>query len=293
MAPSHVILITGATAGIGRHAALHLARRRHHVIATGRREAQLATLRDEAAAETLRLDTLVLDVTSAASIAAAARAVDTLTDGHGLDALVNNAGFGQFAPLEALTDVDLRKQFDTNVFGLLAVTRAFLPAMRERRAGRIVNVSSVGGRFVFPLGGAYHATKFAVEALSDTLRRELLSFGVGVAVIEPGPIKSEFGARANDAADAYRDPNSPYADLLARGDKMLDLSHRFVGDPIVISKAITDAIEARRPRARYVAPASSRLMLASLNLLPTPLVDWLVARVMFGAKPRPGARSAA
>ena len=284
MSKSQVILITGATAGIGRHAALHLARRGHHVIATGRREAQLATLRAEAAEEKLHLDTLVLDVTSEPSIADAARTVDGWTAGRGLDALVNNAGFGQFGPLEALTDADLRRQFETNVFGLHAVTRAFLPAMRARRSGRIVNVSSVGGRVVMPLGGAYHATKFAVEALSDTLRRELRAFGVGVAVIEPGPIASEFGDRASEAADRYRDPHSPYADLLARGDKMMALSHRFVASPLVISKAITDAIESRNPRARYVAPVSSRLMLASLGLLPTPVADWFIARVVFGAR---------
>ena len=281
------ILITGATTGIGRHAALHLARRGHRVIATGRRDDALASLRDQAAGERLAIETLVLDVTSAISIAASVRSVDALTAGRGLDALVNNAGYGQFGTVEELTDADVRKQFETNVFGLLALTRAFAPAMRERGAGRIVNVSSVGGQLSFPLCGAYHATKYAVEAFSDSLRLEMRGFGVGVSIIEPGPIRSAFADRAISSVAAYRDPASPYAAMLARGDQIIGLNERFAADPMTVSKAIAHAIEARRPRARYVRPFSSWLLLRFLRVLPTPAFDWLVARVMFQIK-RPG-----
>src|SRR5438045_2743485 len=130
------ILITGATTGIGKHAALHLAKRGHRVIATGRSPKLLEALKREAAE--LPLDTVVLDVTSQTSIDAAAAEVNRLTDGHGVDALVNNAGYGHAGAMEEVSDRDLRAQFDTNVFGLMAVTRAFLPAMRARGAGRLV-----------------------------------------------------------------------------------------------------------------------------------------------------------
>jgi short-subunit dehydrogenase len=149
---------------------------------------------------------LTLDVTSATSLAVAT--LERRTKGYGIDVLVNNAGYGLVGPLETIDDADLRAQFDTNVFGLMAVTRAFLPAMRDRRAGRIINVSSVGGRMTFPLMGAYHASKYALEALSDALRLELLPMGVHVSLIEPGPIRTEFNDRAMEWAGKYNPPPS-------------------------------------------------------------------------------------
>lgn len=286
MTESKTILITGATAGIGRHAALHLAARGHRVIATGRRVDALAELAAEATTRGLAIETLALDVTDSTSIANAVSVVAGLTSGRGLDALVNNAGYGQFGALEELSDADVRRQFETNVFGLLSMTRAFMPAMRARGAGRIVNVSSVGGRVTFPLVGAYHATKYAVEALSDTLRMELRGFGVGVAIIEPGPIQSEFADRAKNSVAAYRDPASPYAAMLARGDGIMAFGDRYAKGPLVISKAIAHAIESRFPRRRYVAPFSSRILLAVMTMLPSFVSDWLIARVVFGVKRR-------
>ncbi|HVK89039.1 MAG TPA: SDR family NAD(P)-dependent oxidoreductase [Kofleriaceae bacterium] len=147
---------TGATAGIGRMTALHLAKRGHRVIATGRKSAELAKLKTEAG--DLPLDTLQLDVTSAASIASAVQAIDALTAGRGIDLLVNNAGFGVLGPTSEIDDADVRAQFETNVFGLMSVTRAFLPQMRARRSGRIINISSVGGRITLPYFGVYNST---------------------------------------------------------------------------------------------------------------------------------------
>ncbi len=166
MSTSKIVLVTGATAGIGRTTALLLARQGHHVIASGRKAAELMTLKGEAAG--LRLDTLMLDVTSAPSIAAAVTEVDRLPDGHGVEVLVNNAGYGMLGPTAEISDAEMRRQYDTNVFGLMNVTRAFLPRMRDRRSGRIINVSSVGGRITLPFFGVYNSTKYAVQCRCPT-----------------------------------------------------------------------------------------------------------------------------
>src|SRR5215472_10432048 len=200
------ILVTGATSGIGRATALYLAARGHHVIATGRNEKALQTMKKEA---TGHLDTLPLDVTDKASIAEAMKSVRRLAGG--LDVLVNNAGFGILGPTELITEEDMRAQYETNVFGLMAVTRAALPMMRERGAGRIVNVSSLGGRFTLPLFGVYNSTKFAVESLSDALRIELAPFGIRVSLVEPGVIATNFTDRSMSGLAKYDTPDSRYA----------------------------------------------------------------------------------
>ena len=278
------ILITGATAGIGRHAALELVRQGHHVIATGRREAALVTLKAEAAALGTvaksggRLDTLRLDVTDAASVAAAVTEVDTLTDGHGVDVLVNNAGYGQMGPVEEVSDADLRRQYDTNVFGLMSVTRAFLPRMRARGQGRIVNVGSIGGRYTFPLMGAYNSTKYAVESLSDALRNELAPFGIAVSIIEPGPIATEFNDRAMDTIDVAAFAGSAYEPVIAQAERFRKQFEANSSGPEVTTRAIVHAALGRRPRVRYVVPRAAGLMLAILAILPTRLVDFVMQR---------------
>jgi len=203
------ILITGATSGIGRHAALFLAKRGHRVFASGRNQAALAALK--ATLDGASIETVALDVTDAASIARAQQEIAARTGGRGVDVLVNNAGFGILGPTELITEADMRAQYETNVFGLMAVTRAFLPEMRARRRGRIINVSSLGGRHTLPFFGVYNSTKYAVESLSDALRIELGPFGVGVVLIEPGAIETEFTPRSLDGAAKYRRADSPYA----------------------------------------------------------------------------------
>lgn len=276
------ILITGATAGIGRHAALELVRQGHRVLATGRREAALETLAGEAASLAKksggRLDTLRLDVTDAASVAGAVTEVDRLTDGHGLDVLVNNAGYGQMGPVEEVSDADLRRQYDTNVFGLLAVTRAFVPKMRERGQGRVVNVGSIGGRFTFPLMGVYNSTKYAVESLSDALRNELAPFGVAVSIIEPGPIATEFNAVAMDTVDMIQFSGSPYEAIVLRADKVRKRFESGSSGPEVTTRAIVHAALGRRPRIRYVAPRMLSFFLFFLAVMPTRLVDFIMQR---------------
>ena len=276
-----VALITGATAGIGRHAALYLAARGFHVIATGRRTEALAELAAEVEGSAGgALTPLRLDVTDASSIAGAVEVVDRITSGHGVDVLVNNAGFGDIAPAEMMSDADLRAQFETNVFGLMAVTRAFLPRMRERGAGRIVNVSSLGGTFTLPLFGGYNASKYAVESLSDALRLELRPFGIDVALIEPGPIKTRFSTHSLGAGAKYDRPDSPYAPVVRR---FMDLTRRTDGmapGPVATSRAIHHAASARRPRARYKLTLSSRITVAVMRALPTRWSDAILRRIV-------------
>jgi NAD(P)-dependent dehydrogenase (short-subunit alcohol dehydrogenase family) len=266
------ILVTGATSGIGRQAALDLARAGHRVFATGRRKEALAKLAEEARGA--RLETIVLDVTSEPSVRAARAAVLEATGGRGLDALVNNAGYGAMGPLEEISDEALRAQYDTNVFGLMSVTRAFLPEMRKRGFGRIVNVSSVGGRMTFPMMGAYNSTKYAVESLSDALRVELRPFGVAVSLIEPGAIRTEFADVAlGTVPEAAR---SPYAPAMAEAEAMRQKFDATAVGPEIVGRAIRRAIESRRPSARYVVPFSGSIMLFMVGLLPTSWIDALM-----------------
>ncbi len=282
------IAITGATAGIGRHAALYLAARGHHVIATGRRRDALEALAVEAAELGGRLDIVELDVTDPASIRAAREEVSALLADQGLDVLINNAGYGQGAPVIEATDADIRRQFETNVFGLMAVTRSFLGEMIERGRGRVINVSSIGGRITFPMMGVYHASKYALEALSDAMRMELAPFGIDVVLIEPGPIRTNFVARLNEAAADYRE-SSLYAPVFEHADRVEERAMAMAPGPEVISRAIHKAATARRPRARYVAPLSAHLSLKLLQLVPLRLRDWMM-RAMFGLTPRRMAR---
>jgi short-subunit dehydrogenase len=284
MSKQQIILITGATAGIGRHAALHLAARGHRIIASGRRENALASLRREAREAGHDVDTLRLDVTDADSIAAAVEIVARLTDGHGVDVLINNAGYGQAAPLVEVSDADLRKQFDTNVFGLMSVTRAFVSGMIDRGHGRIINVSSIGGRITFPMMGVYHASKYAVEALSDALRMELSPLGINVALIEPGPIRTEFIDNMHAAADSYKHAGSRYRAAFEQAELVETRAMSMAQGPATVSRAITRAVESRRPRARYVAPGYYALVLGFLRAMPTRVADFMM-RSMFGLRP--------
>ena len=274
---SKIVLVTGATAGIGRMTALHLAHQGHHVIATGRKPAELAKVKEEAGA--LELDTLLLDVTSPVSIAAAVAEVDKLTNGRGLDVLVNNAGFGILGPTSEITEAEMRRQYETNVFGLMNVTRAFLPKMRERRAGRIINVSSVGGRITLPYFGVYNSTKYAVESLSEALRYELRPFGIDVVLIEPGVIRTNFEATAVSGLSQFA--STPYAVAVEKYEQMSKFADKFASNPIVIAKAISRAVRARRPSARYVAPRSTNLILFMNAFLPTRVWDWAMRKVGF------------
>ncbi|MBM4370451.1 MAG: SDR family oxidoreductase [Deltaproteobacteria bacterium] len=274
---NQTILITGATSGIGRAAALHLARLGHRVYATGRRLDALEALKAEAG--DLPLDVLPMDVNDEDSVAAAAREVHRRTDGYGVDVLVNNAGFARFGPVALVPDDELRAQFETNVFGLVRVVRAFLPAMRERGRGTIINVSSLVGRMNLILQGVYCATKHAVEALSDSLRREVAGFGIRVSVVEPGAIRTGFENTAGARMATY-DDDPVYAPALRRWADAGARIYRKAPGPAPVVRTIARIVRARRPRARYVSPSWNVLTLWLVKLLPTSWADRIFRRAV-------------
>ena len=228
--------------------------------------------------------TLALDVTDEASMRSAVAEAET--DGP-LGALVNNAGYSLSGALETVPPDELRRQFETNVFGLVRMCQLVLPGMRARGRGRIVNISSMGANFTFPGGGAYHATKYAVEALSDALRFEVQGFGVGVTVVQPGLIRSEFAATA---AGKMAADDGPYAQFNAAvGRATQDVYTRgplarFGGSPDDVARAVEAAIDARRAPIRVRVTPSARILIAQRRVLSDALWDRFLATQF----PRPG-----
>jgi len=279
MDASKAVLITGCSTGIGRATAERLARRGWTVYATARRPESIADLEGKGC----RI--LALDVTDEESMRAA---VQTVEDERGaVGVLVNNAGYSQSGAVETIPPAELRRQFETNVFGLVRMCQLVLPGMRRQHYGRIVNISSMGGKLTFPGGGAYHGTKFAVEALSDVLRFEVRGFGVDVIVIEPGLIRTEFGSTAAGSVEgaeeggAYAGFNAAVAATTA-GAYRGPMSRLGAG-PGAVARTIERAISRKHPRTRYAVTNSARLMLGLHAVLPDRAWD----RVVGSAFPRP------
>jgi NAD(P)-dependent dehydrogenase (short-subunit alcohol dehydrogenase family) len=250
-----VVLITGCSSGIGRGAARRFAAAGYRVYASMRRpdERPGVELRAEAAAAGWTLATPPLDVTSDASVGAAVAALLAETAGR-IDVLVNNAGYYLVGAVEETAPDELRDQLETNVVGVLRVTRAVLPAMRARGAGAVVNVSSVAGRVALPVVGGYHASKWALECLTEALRYEVRPFGIRVAAVEPGPFKTGLHDNERRVRDGAR-PDSPYRPLVATYDEKSRRMRRGPVDAVV--DVIFRAATARRPRLRWaVGPTS-------------------------------------
>lgn len=273
------VLVTGASSGIGRATAIEFARRGHRVFAAARREEALADL----AAATPGIVAIGLDVTDTDSVRQAWDKIDASTGGAGVDVLVNNAGFALSGPVEVLGDADVRRQFGTNVFGLLAMTRTVLPAMRSRGSGRIINVSSLVGRTTFAGMGVYGATKYAVEALSDALRQEVAGFGIKVVIIEPGFVATGLGEAVDGRPEAGGEAAGAYAAMTAAGDRYVAGQIAKGIAPEKVAAAIVAAAEHPRPRARYVVPGSARALITLLTTLPDKLADRAKQRAVAGS----------
>jgi NADP-dependent 3-hydroxy acid dehydrogenase YdfG len=272
---TRVALVTGCTSGIGAATAGRLADRGWTVAATGRRPEAL----DELAARP-GVHTYPLDVADHESIATAHKQV--VDDLGPVDALVNNAGYGLLGAVEEVDLDAVRRQFETNVFGLLDLTQLVLPSMRARRTGVVVNVSSVAGFYADPFGGVYAATKHAVEALSDALRLEVAPWGVKVVLIEPGPVDTAFGERAKAESASPARAASPYAPWLDALEAQAEgIVARVQKSAEHCAAVIVKAIESRHPKARYRVTMPAHVMPAALRVLPTRAVDGLTKR-MFG-----------
>lgn len=238
-------LVTGASSGIGYETTLALLAEGAVVYAAARRIDRMETLKEKGA----RL--VALDVTEDASMIAAVEKIQAETDG--IDILVNNAGYGSYGAIEDVPIDEAKRQFDVNVFGLARLTQLVLPGMRKRNRGSIVNISSMGGRMYTPFGGWYHATKYAVEALSDCMRLEAKPFGIDVILVEPGGIKTDWGMIA---AENLRKTSSEGAYSAQAGKAADNLAKMYSGSlltpPQAIAKAILRGVTARRPKTRYL-----------------------------------------
>ena len=271
MKKQKVILLTGASSGIGYETAVLLARKGHRVYGAARRVERMEPLR------AFGIVPLRLDVTDEASMAACVAAVME-AEGR-IDVLVNNAGYGSFGAIENVPLEEARRQLEVNVFGLARLTQLVLPHMRAQGSGTVVNVSSIAGKIVLYFGGWYHVSKFAVEALSDALRMEVKPFGIRVALIEPGGIKTDWGIIAADHL-AETSAGTPYeAEALNEALTMRKAySMRLLSKPTVIARAICRAASSRRPKVRYRTGFGAHTAVFFHALLPARWWDALMRR---------------
>ena len=269
---SKIILITGCSSGIGFDTVFALQKRGHRVIASCRKAEDVQKL------SAMGVETLLLDISDSSSIQHAFSELLNMTSGH-IDVLINNAGYGQVGALEDITRDVLRQQFETNVFGLLELTNLVIPVMRQQGQGRIINVSSILGIISLPFRGAYNASKYAVEGLSDTLRLELNSSGIHVVTIEPGPIESRF--RENLVVNSLQniDTNKSYFkksyELMLSNYKQVKSDTLFTKKTDAVIEKFIHAIEAKRPKAKYPVTIPAHLLIFLKRVLSTRLLDKL------------------
>ena len=273
-------LVTGASTGIGRATATRLDAAGWRVFAGVRREADADLLR-EAGSE--RLAPLILDLTDAGQIEAAAEEIAAGTGSDGLDGLVNNAGIGMPGPLETMPMDDIRRQVEVNMFGHLAVTRAMLPSVRRAR-GRIVFISSIGGRIAFPMNGPYHLAKFGIEAMGDVFRQELRPWGISVSIVEPGSIATPIWERSEREIDALLERAPATEELYGKPLAAVRRLSRRIGEGGIAPDRVADRIEhaltARRPRSRYLVGLDAKVQARAKILIPARVWDRIVARMI-------------
>lgn len=287
---NQLVVVTGASSGIGAATARALAARGLHVLAGVRRDEDAGRLAGDG------VEPVILDITDAAQVANVAERVENDPSGRSLRALVNNAGIAVSAPVETIPMEEWRSQFEVNFFGHVAVTQALLPALL-RANGRVVNVSSIGGRVAGPMFGAYAASKFALEAMSDALRREVQRLGVEVILIEPGSVATPIWAKGLDKAEELVDRLSEaqrtrYGDLIAAGREQAQTLARTGVDPTEVAQTMVKAIESAKPRTRYLVGREAKIAGRAATLLPDRIVDRLIARTLGLGKPRSAPRPA-
>ncbi|MBU2573746.1 MAG: SDR family NAD(P)-dependent oxidoreductase [Elusimicrobia bacterium] len=267
-----IVLITGASSGIGKATAELLLENGYKVYAGARRLEQLGELRS------LGARILYLDVTDNFLLETAVRTI--IRNEGRLDILINNAGYGAHGALEDVPMAEARRQFEVNVFGLARLTQLALPHMRRNKSGKIVNISSIAGRISVPLSGWYHASKYAVEAYSDALRLEVKRFGIDVVLIEPGPIKTGWDAVALENL-SKNSGSGPYAALAQKLTGKFREGYRSgAPGPERVAGVILKALEARRPSARYVVPFRAKAILFLKWLLPDCVLDFALGSLL-------------
>lgn len=264
-----VILITGASSGMGYQTAETLAKEGHKVYGGARRIERMEPLKE------FGVTPLKLDVTDEQSCK---NAVQQVVDTEGrIDVLINNAGYGSYGAVEDVSIEEAKKQFEVNLFGLARLIKEVLPYMRKQHSGRIINISSMGGRLVSFLGGWYHATKYAVEALSDALRMETSDFGIDVVLIEPGGIKTDWGLIAADHLEESS-KGGAYEEIARKtaAGMRKQYSGNMMSDPKVVSRAISRAVNRRHPKTRYLIGFGAKPLVFAHAILPTKAFDWIM-----------------
>ena len=268
-----VVLVTGASSGIGRETAILLAKTGHVVYGAARRLEKLQEL------SKYGVIPLVLDVTKEYSCQNALQQI--LNQQGTLDILINNAGYGSYGAVEDVPLTEAQRQLDVNVFGAIRLTQMVLPLFRRQHRGRVIMISSIAGRLTGPFGCLYHASKYALEALSDALRMETAGQGIWVSIVEPGLVRTPWGHIAADhlAASARRGPYARLAEQAARGIHRL-YDKKWLTSPAEVARTIFLAVNAAQPQARYLCGKDAYLLLALHTLLPTGLYDLAARWVM-------------
>jgi NAD(P)-dependent dehydrogenase (short-subunit alcohol dehydrogenase family) len=271
-----VALVTGGSSGIGEATTRELLDAGYTVYAVARRVERMQPLTEAGA------HVFGMDVTDDASMVAGIERI--VAEQGRIDLLVNNAGYGSYGSVEEVPIDEARRQFEVNLFGLARLTQLVVPHQRAQRSGRIVNVSSIGGKYYEPFGAWYHATKFAVEGFSDSLRIELRPFGIQVVIIEPGPILTEWNTIARDSL-LERSGDGPYARYAKRAHRMLEEFDKpgRASTAQAVARKIRKAATTRRPAPRYPVGRGARLITTSRDLTPDRVFDGVVSR-MYGAR---------
>jgi NAD(P)-dependent dehydrogenase (short-subunit alcohol dehydrogenase family) len=270
-AAGRVALVTGGSSGIGERAAIRLQEAGFTTYAVARRVDRMQELAEAG------VTTFAMDVTDDASMTAG---IERIVGEHGrFDVLVNNAGYGSYGAVENVPIDEARRQFEVNVFGLARLIQLVTPQMREQQSGRIINISSVGGKFYEPMGAWYHATKFAVEGFSDSLRLELAPYGIRVVIVEPGPIRTEWNelARAHLVSSSAGTPYERQAEGVRA--RMESGDGPMMSGPDVVGRKIARAATARRPRSRYPVGRGAGSVVTARRLLPDRAMDAVISRL--------------